>query len=248
VNPHPAIALSFVVPFFNEEGCARAVVTELRAELDRCGLAWECLLVDDGSTDGTAAELGAGTAGDPRCRVIRLPVNCGQGAALLAGFQAAQGALIGMMDGDGQNVPGDLPALLARLPEADVVVGIRAGRHDSLLRKACSRVANAVRRRFLHDQVSDAGCALKVFRREVMTGFFPVNMLNPFIPAFAAAAGFRIAELPVRHRPRTSGRSKYGLGVILWRPMCDMLALWWMLRRRIPVEKLGAGPGQPPRV
>lgn len=229
------------MPFFNEEGCARTVVGELLADLDRCGLPWECLLVDDGSADGTAAELDRAVTGQPRCRVIRLPVNCGQGAALFAGFQAAQGRIIGMMDGDGQNVPGDLPALLARLDQADLVVGVRAGRHDSLLRKACSRVANGVRRRLLHDQVSDAGCALKVFRREVMAAFFPVTMLNPFIPAFAAAAGFRIAETPIRHRPRTTGRSKYGLGVILWRPMFDMLSLWWMLRRRIPVEKLGSG-------
>jgi dolichol-phosphate mannosyltransferase len=238
VPPPPAIALSFVVPFYNEEGCVRAVVTELVAALDDCGLAWECLLVDDGSADATAAELAHAVAGEPRCRVIRLPVNCGQGAALLAGFQVAHGRIIGMMDGDGQNVPGDLPGLLARLDGADLVVGVRAGRHDSALRRACSRVANGVRRRLLRDQVSDAGCALKVFRREVMTAFLPVNMLNPFIPAFTAAAGFRIAEIPIRHRPRTSGKSKYGLGVILWRPMCDMLSLWWLLKRRIPVERL----------
>ncbi len=236
--PHPAIEFSFVVPFFNEEGCARSVVEELVPALDACGLAWECLLVDDGSTDQTATELARAAAGQSRCRVIRLPVNCGQGAALLAGFQAAQGRIIGMMDGDGQNVPGDLPALLALLDRADLVVGVRAGRHDSALRRACSRIANGVRRRLLRDQVNDAGCALKVFRREVMAAFFPVNMLNPFIPAFAAAAGFRIAETDIRHRPRTTGRSKYGLGVILWRPMCDMLSLWWLLRRRIPVERL----------
>lgn len=246
MHPHPAIELSFVVPFFNEEGCARAVAEETRAALAGCGLAWECLLVDDGSSDATAAELEHGIRGEPRCRVIRLPANCGQGAALLAGFQAARGRLIGMMDGDGQNVPGDLPALLARLDRADVVVGIRAGRHDSALRRACSRVANAVRRRLLRDQVSDAGCALKVFRREVMAAFFPVNMLNPFIPAFAAAAGFRIAEIPVRHRPRTTGRSNYGFLVILWRPMFDMLALCWLLRRRIPVERLGSGGAKLP--
>lgn len=240
--PHPAIEFSFVVPFFNEEGCARTVVEELVPALEGCGLTWECLLVDDGSTDRTAAELERACAGQPRCRVLRLPVNCGQGAALLTGFQAARGRIIGMMDGDGQNVPDDLPALLALLDRADLVVGVRAGRHDAALRRACSRIANAVRRRFLRDQVSDAGCALKVFRRELLAAFFPVTMLNPFIPAFAAAAGYRIAEIPIRHRPRTTGRSKYGLGVILWRPMCDMLSLGWLLRRRIPVEKLGPKP------
>ena len=238
VNPPPAIELSFVVPFFNEEGCARAVAEEACTALGRCGLAWECILVDDGSSDGTAMEIVGAMAGQAHCRLIRLPVNCGQGAALLAGFQAAQGRIIGMMDGDAQNVPGDLPALLALLGQADLVVGIRTGRHDSFLRKTCSRLANGVRRRILRDQVSDAGCALKVFRREVMDSFFPVNMLNPFIPAFAAAGGFRIAEVPIRHRPRTTGRSKYGLGVILWRPMFDMLSLWWLLKRRIPVERL----------
>ena len=230
--------LSIVIPFYNEEESLAELCQWVMRVCTANGYRYEIILVDDGSTDQTATELARAAAGQSRCRVIRLPVNCGQGAALLAGFQAAQGRIIGMMDGDGQNVPGDLPALLALLDRADLVVGVRAGRHDSALRRACSRIANGVRRRLLRDQVNDAGCALKVFRREVMAAFFPVNMLNPFIPAFAAAAGFRIAETDIRHRPRTTGRSKYGLGVILWRPMCDMLSLWWLLRRRIPVERL----------
>jgi len=230
----PVVSLSVVIPFFNEADGAFAVVDELGRDLTQLGLRWEALLIDDGSTDLTAAELERARALWPQCRVFSLPRNRGQGAALLHGIERARAPLIGMMDGDGQNVPADFGALLALLDEADLAVGVRTPRNDSLLRRLLSRLANAVRGRLLRDGVTDAGCAHKVFRREVAASFLPVDMLNPFMPAFAVAAGFRVAERPVRHRPRRGGKAHYTLRRMLWRPCLDLLAIGWILRRRIP--------------
>jgi dolichol-phosphate mannosyltransferase len=240
-----AVSLSVVVPFHNEAEGAYDVVDELGRDLTALGLSWEALLVDDGSTDRTAAELERARARWPRCRVLSLAANRGQGAALLHGIQRARAPVIGMMDGDGQNVPADFGPLLALLDRCDLAVGVRTPRHDSLLRRLMSRVANAVRGRLLRDGLSDAGCALKVFRRELVPCFLPVDMLNPFMAAFAVAAGYRVAEKPVRHRPRRTGQAHYGFRRMLWRPAFDLLAISWVLRRRIP--SAADAPSTPPR-
>jgi dolichol-phosphate mannosyltransferase len=233
------VAVSVVVPFFNEEAVAFGMVDELGTELTALARPWEAILVDDGSTDRTGAELERARAKWPSCRILRLAENRGQGAALYEGIQAARAPEIVMLDGDGQNVPADIGPLLALLDRADIVVGVRRDRHDSPLRRSLSRVANGIRRRMLRDGMSDAGCALKVFRRDVVQAFWPIPMLNPFMPALAAAAGFRVLEHPVRHRPRTGGRSKYGFRALLWRPALDLLAVWWLLRRRRSPEPAG---------
>jgi hypothetical protein len=138
------------------------------------------------------------------------------------------------MDGDGQNVPADVPRLLARLAAADMVVGVRVDRADAFVRRAVSRLANRIRARVLRDGVRDTGCALKAFRREVAAEFIPIASLYSFMPALAVAAGFRVVEEPVRHRPRRRGASKYGLRIFLWRPALDMLGVWWFASRRVP--------------
>jgi len=224
--------LSVVVPFYDEEAAAFAVVDELCRSMAARGGAWEVILVEDGSRDGTALELERVRAAWPQCRVLRMGRNQGQGGALLAGIRAAQAPIIAMMDGDGQNVPEDLAFLLPLLAGADLVVGMRTARHDSWLRRRISRFANAVRGRLLGDRLSDAGCALKVFRREVADVFFPLRMLNPFMPAIAVGAGFRVAEFPVRHRDRRSGRSKYGLRAMAFRPLADLFTVWRINRSR----------------
>lgn len=224
-------ALSVVIPFYNEEAAAFAVADEVCVELQQAQMVAEVILVDDGSTDRTASELERVQAKWPQCRVVTLATNSGQGAALLHGFEQAQAPIIAMMDGDGQNVPADILRLLPLLEEADLVVGVRVPRHDSWLRQAMSRVANRIRARVLRDGVRDAGCALKVFRRDVLESLFPVHMLNPFMPAFATAAGFRVVERDVSHRPRRGGSSKYGGTRLWWRPCFDMLAIAWLLRR-----------------
>jgi dolichol-phosphate mannosyltransferase len=239
----PGPSLSVVIPFFNEADGAYEVVDELGRELTLLGLSWEALLVNDGSADRTVEQLERARARWPQCRVFSLARNRGQGAALLHGIERARAPVIGMMDGDGQNVPADFGALLALLDRADLANGVRTPRNDSLLRRLMSRLANAVRGRLLRDGMSDAGCALKVFRRAVAASFLPVDMLNPFMPAFAVAAGFRVVERPVRHRPRRGGHAHYTFRRMLWRPTMDLLAISWILRRRIPT----AADGPPPR-
>jgi dolichol-phosphate mannosyltransferase len=223
---------SLVIPFYQEAGNVASVVPAARAVVAQLDPGFEAILIDDGSTDGTGRELVRVAATDPHCRVLTQPENRGQAAALLAGLQQARGRLILTMDGDGQNDPHDFPALLARLERdgLDVVCGWRANRHDSALRRAMSRLANAVRRRLLHDGVHDAGCQLRVFRREVIAALRPSPLMQSFLPAMAVAAGFRVGELPVRHHPRAHGTSKYGLGNLWWRPFTEMLRL----RRELP--------------
>ena len=225
-------ALSVVIPFHDEEASARFVVEELRAELDRFGRSFEIVAVDDGSTDRTREILEALARDDGRVRVLRSARNQGQAAALLWGLREARAPIVVTMDGDGQNDPTGIALLLEGLNDADMVVGIRAHRHDSWSRRAMSRLANAVRGRLLGDRLRDGGCALKVMRREVVDAFLPIRTLYSFMPALAAGAGFRLAEREVPHRPRRGGRSSYGLRQFLWRPLLDLWGVWWFLRRR----------------
>lgn len=231
MNPVPP-ELSIVIPFYNEEGAIPGLLAEVRATMDALGRPYEAIFIDDGSADGTPAALAAATQAWPAARVIRQTPNQGQAAALLRGFQEVRGRWIITLDGDGQNVPADIPALLAAAENSDMVVGIRATRRDSALRRMMSRLANEVRGRMLGDHVQDSGCALKVFRAEVRAAFFPIRSLYSFLPAMAVAAGYRVTELPVTHRERRTGTSNYGFGTFAWRPFVDTLALWWLLRCR----------------
>jgi dolichol-phosphate mannosyltransferase len=226
-----AIPLSILIPFFNEEEAAPELLAELRPIADRLNTC-EVLLVDDGSRDRTASALDEIARAWPLVKVFHFRENQGQGPALFYAIQQARGEAIALLDGDGQNDPGDLPALMEALAEADFVTGYRAQRRDSGLRRWMSRIANAVRSRVLRDGVRDTGCGLKVFRREVREAFVPLRTLYSFLPAMARAAGFRIAERPVNHRPRSRGTSKYGLWIMLWKPLLDMLGMAWFIRRR----------------
>jgi glycosyltransferase involved in cell wall biosynthesis len=227
-------AISVVVPFNNEAESAAEVVTEIVTVLEARGDPFEVVLVDDGSVDGTTDILRQVAARLPCCRLLILERCSGQGAALWHGLHVARGDILVTLDGDGQNDPADIPAMIDRLQGVDIVLGVRARRRDTLIRRRMTKLANAVRRRWLRDHATDAGCALKVFRREVLSGLIPIQTLYSFIPACAVAAGFRSAEYPVHHRPRVSGRSHYSLRAMLWRPFVDMVALGWLNRRRIP--------------
>jgi glycosyltransferase involved in cell wall biosynthesis len=234
VNPSSAApTYTVVVPFFNEAESLGSLLTEIFETMQSLGQPWQAVFVDDGSADATGEKLVAITAGWPDCEVIRFAENRGQAAALWVGFQAARGTWIVTLDGDGQNVPADLATLLPLTQAYDMVVGVRAQRRDSWLRRKMSRVANRVRGKVLRDGLSDSGCALKVFRREVAESFLPLRTLYSFMPAFAVAAGYRVTEVPVRHRERRAGQSSYGLRAMAWRPLADMLAVWWMTRRRL---------------
>lgn len=226
-------AISLVIPLYNEAGNILPLVGSAVAVLAELGRDYEIILVNDGSTDGTADEIAAAAARWPKCRELRLPRNSGQALALLAGLRAARGDFLAMMDGDGQNDPRDLPALLALVEsgQVDLACGWRVDRHDSTLRQIMSRIANGVRSRFLGDGVHDSGCQLRVMRREVREAFYPMELMQSFIPALAVAAGYRVGEMPVRHHARLRGDSKYGLGRLWWRPAVAMFGLRWRMWR-----------------
>jgi glycosyltransferase involved in cell wall biosynthesis len=234
--------VAVVIPFYDEEENVAPLLAELRPVLEGLARPYQVLLVDDGSRDATAARLRAGAAGWPEARVLALERNTGQANALLRGIRAAQAPILVTLDGDGQNDPADIPRLLDGLKDADMVAGVRTERNDSALRRWMSRTANRVRARLLGDGLRDSGCALKAFRREVVDAFLPIRTLYSFMPALAVGAGFRVVEAEVRHRPRTRGDSKYGLRVMLWRPLVDLIGVKWFLSRRIPA---GSGAERP---
>lgn len=237
---------SLVIPVYNEAGNILPLAQSAAETLGALGHPFEIIFVNDGSTDATSAEIIAATARWPQVAELQLAQNSGQAAALLAGLRAARGELLLMMDGDGQNDPRDLPALIALVESGvcDLACGWRTDRHDSTLRRIMSRVANAVRRALLRDGVHDSGCQLRAMRREVREAFFPMELMQSFIPALAVAAGFRVAETPVRHHARTRGTSKYGLGRLWWRPAAAMLKLRWQIARgKIPkLNRQAPGP------
>ena len=226
---------SVVIPFYNEAAAAPSLLQEVLAVLARLDGPSECLCVDDGSSDGTATVLNTFAAqSGSTVRVITFPKNRGQAAALWAGLHEARGRIVITLDGDGQNDPADIPDLLHHLDHADLVCGIRAERNDTALRRAMSRLANRVRGSILGDNMRDSGCALKVMRREVVQSLLPIRTLYSFIPALAVAGGFRIAEIPVRHRARNGGTSNYGFLKFALMPFVDMLGLYWFRKRCVP--------------
>jgi len=242
-SPEPP-ALSLVIPVYNEAGNILPLAATAAEVLRGLGRSFEIIFVNDGSTDGTAAEIAAAHGRWPECRELRLERNSGQAAALLTGLRAAEGEWLLMMDGDGQNDPRDFPALLALVEsnDVDLACGWRVDRHDSTLRRIMSRVANVVRRAILRDGVHDAGCQLRAMRREVRGAFFPMELMQSFIPALAVAAGFRVGEIPVRHHARRHGTAKYGLSRLWWRPAAAMLGLRWKIwRSPTPRRALAAG-------
>jgi dolichol-phosphate mannosyltransferase len=225
--------LSVVIPVFNEAGNLTPLIARTVEVLAPRGREFEIIVVNDGSTDGTAEEIAAIGRRWPQCRSLPLPRRGGQGPALLAGLRAARGEVLLTMDGDGQNDPCDFPALLELVEsgELDVACGWRTSRRDSTLRRVLSRLANAVRRRWLRDGVHDAGCQLRVMRRAVREVLFPMEMLQTFVPAIASAARFRVGERPVAHHPRRLGRTKFPAGRLLWRPIVALVWLKWRLSR-----------------
>ena len=223
-----SLAVSVIVPLFNEEENMSILQSELRAAL--AGVDHEIIFVDDGSIDRTAERVEKA----PNVRIIRFAKNGGQSAAIYAGLQAANGAVAVLIDGDLQNDPVDIPRLLAEISRgADLVCGYRARRKDTLVKRLTSRIANAVRSRYTKDGVRDTGCTLKAMRRECVSALVPFKGMHRFIPAFIKAAGYRLVEIPVAHRPRRFGQSKYGLGNRALRATIDMFGVRWLLSRRL---------------
>jgi len=219
---------SVVVPLYNEAENVPALRDEIRAAL--AGRNYELILVDDGSTDGTAGRVESA----PGMRLLRFARNAGQSAALLAGMRAARGPVIVLLDGDLQNDPADIPKLLAGIENgADLVCGHRVKRQDSGTKKFSSFVANFVRNCFIGDGVRDSGCTLKALRRECVAALTPFKGMHRFIPALIKGAGFRVVEMPVNHRARRFGCSKYGFSNRVLRATLDMIGVRWLQARRL---------------
>ncbi len=220
--------VSVVVPLFNEEESISLLQTELSAALKNFD--YEIVFVDDGSADCTADRI----EHKMNVRVIRFEKNAGQSAAIYAGVMAARGATLVLIDGDLQNDPADIPRLLAEIARgADLVCGYRAQRRDTRVKRLTSRIANAVRSRFTKDGVRDTGCTLKAMRHECVSALVPFKGMHRFIPALVKGAGFGLVEIPVNHRLRRFGRSKYGLGNRALRATIDMFGVRWLLSRRL---------------
>jgi len=221
-------AVSIIVPLYNEEENVPILQSELSAALQ--GIDHEIIFVDDGSADRTIERIGAA----PNVRLMRFEKNAGQSAAIYAGLEAAHGATLVLIDGDLQNDPADIPRLLDEISRgADLVCGYRAQRRDTVVKRLTSRIANAVRSRYTKDGVRDTGCTLKAMRRECVSALVPFKGMHRFIPALVKGAGYRLVEIPVNHRPRRFGQTKYGLGNRAVRATIDMFGVRWLLSRRL---------------
>lgn len=227
--------VSVVIPVYNEQGNVLPLAAEVASALHG-RLGFELVFVDDASDDNTGDEIAAAGAGDERIRVVRHDRNRGQSAAVRSGVKAARAAVIAVLDGDGQNDPRDIPKLyghLAGLPSVGLVIGERRNRRDGWLRKFSSRVANGVRARVLGDGVPDTGCGIKVFYREQYLDLPAFDHMHRFLPALVQASGRRVCSLPVNHRPRWHGESKYGVNNRLWVGIVDLAGVLWLQHRRL---------------
>jgi glycosyltransferase involved in cell wall biosynthesis len=230
--------LSVVIPVYNEETSLSPLWTELRGALERLGLSFEVVFVDDGSRDRSAEIIRAFREADPRVRLVRLKANCGETAATDAGFKAARGARIVVMDADLQNDPADLPMLLSHLDHWDAATGWRVDRAagDNLVRRVSSRVANRIRNWVSDEAIQDSGCTFRAFRRECLRELVLYRGLHRFIPTLLKMRGYRVIEVPVRHRPRRFGQSKYGVLNRAVVAFADLLAIRWMNARLLRYE------------
>jgi glycosyltransferase involved in cell wall biosynthesis len=228
------VELSLVVPVYDEEGSLRELLAEVEPVLRSITDAYEIVFVDDGSTDGGGALLEEFARTHARVAVWRLDRNRGLTTALLVGFRRSRGRIVASMDADLQNDPADLPRLVEAVRGgADFACGWRRDRRDPFVKRVSSRIANAARNRRLGSTIHDVTCPLKAMRREVLSVFLPLNGIHRFLPDLARTAGYSVVEIPVGHRARKHGRSKYGVWNRLFRGMRDLRAVRWMKDRWI---------------
>lgn len=235
--------ISIIVPVYDEQDNVLPMAREVAAAFATVANDWELVFVDDGSRDETWKNICAAASASPRVRGVRHLRNAGQSAALWTGIQQTDRPLLATLDGDLQNNPADLPRLLQELGTCDFACGWRQNRQDSFVRRASSRVARAARSAALGAEFRDTGCALRVFRRAALEGVFGFNGLHRFLPILVAGGGFRVREVPVSHRPRIAGVSKYGVWNRLGRGLFDLVGIAWYQRRRVrpvPVERTSA--------
>jgi dolichol-phosphate mannosyltransferase len=231
----PEVAI--IVPVYNEEDNVLPMAREVSEAMKKAGRSYELVFVDDASTDFTWSRIDEARRQFPSVRGLRHAVNSGQSAALWTGIQASSSEIIATLDGDLQNDPADIPHMLPALDKADFVCGVRAKRRDTFVRRGSSKIARWARRSALKVDFCDTGCAMRVFRRSALTGVFPFNGFHRFLPVLVHGNGVSTLEVPVNHRPRVAGVSKYGVWNRVWRGIYDLIALSWFQKRRLrPVQ------------
>jgi dolichol-phosphate mannosyltransferase len=230
--------LSIVFPIYNEEENLPILLGEIAAALEGTGWSYEIVAVDDGSTDGSLRLLRERQRSHPSLRVLRLLRNSGQTAALDAAWRAAKGKLVVSLDADLQNDPADIPAMVRKLEESgtDMVMGVRVNRRDSWSRRIQSKIGNGVRNWITGDRITDTGCSLKLVRREAIERVRLFTGMHRFLPTLVRQAGYRAVEMPVNHRPRRFGTSKYGAMNRAFRGLVDCFAVRWMGARMLRYE------------
>lgn len=229
--------MSVVLPIYNEKGNLEPLLRELSAVLG--DVPHEIIAVDDGSTDGSLDELKSLVPEVSGLRILVLQRRCGQSAAMMAGIDVAAGEILVTMDADGQNDPADIPVLLGALggePSYAAAVGYRVRRADGVWRRVQSRFANAVRNRITGDTVRDTGCGLRAIRRGAALGLVRFDGMHRFIPTLLRMRGWTVVELPVKHRMRLHGRSKYGAWNRAFRGLWDAMGVRWLARRSVGYE------------
>ena len=227
--------LSVVFPVYNEEENIPILLREIAAALEGRGWTYEIVAVDDGSTDRSLEVLRSSRERYPMLRVLTLEKNSGQTAALDAAWRAAEGALVVSLDADLQNDPADIPNMIQKLADtkSDMVIGVRVNRQDSWSRKMQSRIGNGVRNWITGDRITDTGCSLKLVKREAVDRVRLFTGMHRFLPTLVRYAGYRVIEIPVNHRQRRFGTSKYGAMNRAFRGLADCFAVRWMGKRML---------------
>jgi len=230
------IDISLVVPVYNEEENLPILIPEMTEVLQGLGKSYEMIFVDDGSTDGSRALLKRMIAQDPRIRLLGFKKNCGETGAGAAGLKEARGKIVITMDADLQNDPKDIPKMLDYLKDYDMVSGWREKREDSWIKRITSKIANGIRNCLSKESVRDSGCTFRTYKRECLQNLKLYKGMHRFMPTLVRMEGFRVIEIPISHRPRKFGVSKYNTWNRRWRAFFDLLAVRWMKNRHIRYE------------
>lgn len=227
------IKYSVVIPLKNEESNVVDLINELEPIMDHLGEPWELICINDGSTDKTYALLLEMMLSKKYLRVISFDRSYGQSSGFDAGFRAAKGEYVITMDGDLQNDPADIPKLIHEQDNADLICGRRVNRKDTLTKKITSKIANFIRSRICRDGVNDTGCSLKLYRKSCLDKIRMYHGMHRFLPALFTIEGFRVKEVPVNHRERLRGKTKYNFLNRSFNTIADLFAVNWMRKRRL---------------
>ena len=240
--PHESLQISVVIPVYNEEENLEPLLEELFPILKSMGYGFEVICVDDASTDNSLAVLQELKEKKfSELRIVQHTINCGESAGQATGFANACGVWIVTMDADQQNDPADIPALLEAGQAADAVCGVRRQREDDWVKRFSSRIANGFRNWITKDLIADAGCTFRAVKREALREIPVFNGMHRFLPTMLRLQGFEVIEIPVSHRPRIRGESKYGIGNRMFRGLVDCFAILWFRKRCFPARRFVPG-------